>query len=60
MKAPKPTVSKNIKAEPIKWSVTHPDGHMYSMKKLDSLLARFNKTQAQLKKLGWKFEAHYE
>lgn len=54
------TVEKNLKRQPIKWTVTHPDGHIYSMKSIDALLGRFDRTQKELKALGWKFEAHYQ
>jgi hypothetical protein len=59
MKQPKTTVSKNIKEKPIKWTVTHPDGHIYSVIELEPMLNRQSATKSELKKRGWSFEPHY-
>ncbi|MFN3895696.1 MAG: hypothetical protein ACK4KU_14300 [Acinetobacter sp.] len=52
-----PEVTRNLADPVISWIVTHPDGHIYSLPKIDNLLNQFGLTQAELEARGWIFEA---
>ena len=56
----KKTISKGIENAPIKWIVTHPNGHVYSMPRIENLLASYSSTKAALEAAGWKFEPIYQ
>lgn len=52
-------VTKNISDEPVKWIITHPAGHVYVTKDLDSLISVHSKTKKKLQAEGWSFEPIY-
>lgn len=60
MKNKQTKITKNIPTDPVKWTVTHPDGHIYSLPSYEPLTSRFGISKVELMDRGWKFEPHFE